>query len=559
MKRIIVFIFFIFTASYLSAQALPSLPDSLQTLIDTASTTESKAEAFIVAGDYYYAFYTTDGYNKSADYYNKSLHIAIEKGNKTYEGYSYKSLGAVYDALGDEYLPKALEYYDKFKQIAITHLKDTGTIAGASILVANVQQKTNDKNACKNSIDKALSYLPINSFEGGYNQVLMIGAFYMSRLNDYAACKQYFQQITKEPSFFKNENFPLRKYYLATQMYLNEKEKKYNEAFRYGKLGLKEAANKSDSMELLGLLASFADKTGNYKEAYQLRDTEFELYREVVKAESLKSTDNSLLKSELFLKEENAKLLQKQKNLQQQFNYWLLAGLLLTAVFAVVIFRFAAQRRKQNKILHAQNEEKAMLLGEIHHRVKNNLEMLQSMLLLQMREYKDDETVQAALGEANNRIQSIALLHKQLYSGNLAHTNANIYFTEMLSRIIGDLNNRREFPVQQQLAVDAIELPPDTILPLALLINEWITNSTKYAFAKTQMDPGIELQLQQQADGLYILYSDNGKNDTDSQQSGTGFGSRLIHSLVKQLRGKLQTTVNKNGWSQQLIIPFTNG
>ena len=310
---------------------------------------------------------------------------------------------------------------------------------------------------------------------------------------------------------------------------------------------------------MLSNLSEFTSQTGNYKEAYFLLNQEYNVYKEILNADALKSADNNLLKSELFLKEENTKLLEKQKNLQQQLNYWLFAGFMLTAILAFIILRFATQRRKQNKILQIQNEEKAILLGEIHHRVKNNLDMLQSMLQLQMRAYKDDEMVQQALSEANNRIQSISLLHKQLYSGNLANTDANLYFAEIFATVFADVNNRRTNIIEHKLDVEHIQMAPDKILPLALLINEWITNSVKYAFSKEQTNSFIKLEIKKEGlDDLSVIYLDNGQNSeaNSATSTGTGFGSRLINSLVKQLKGNLTTSHAADGWKYVLTLPF---
>jgi two-component system, sensor histidine kinase PdtaS len=537
------------------AQQLPPLPDSLQKPIDTASTPEIKADALLTAGQYYYAFYTTDGYNRAVAYYNQALQLSIKNNLTTFIRYSYTYIGSVYDALGEENLPKSLEFYSKYNQLAIVQEKDTGLITRSFTNMASVQQRLGKKQDCKQTLNNALTYLPRPKWESTANNVLLKAAFYMSKMDDYTACKNYFNQITKDSSSFKNKELKLRKFYLLTKMFLLKTENKPNEAIVYGNIALKEAVGKADSLELLSSLADFANQTNDFKTAYQLRNAEFVLYRGMIKTDALKNTDNNLLKSELFLKEENAKLLEKQKKLQQQFNYWLLAGLLLTLVLAALLFRFAAQRRKQNKILQKQNEEKAILLGEIHHRVKNNLEMLQSMLLLQMREYKEDENVQAALGEANNRIQSIALLHKQLYSGNLANTNANTYFTEMFARIMDDINNRRNFSIGHQLKIDSIDMPPDTILPLALLLNEWITNSAKYAFAKEQTNPLLNLTIKQKLNKVELLYADNGENAAAENSTGTGFGSRLINSLVKQLKGEMQVSKTAAGWEYYLTLP----
>lgn len=268
-----------------------------------------------------------------------------------------------------------------------------------------------------------------------------------------------------------------------------------------------------------------------------------------------------------ILKLENEKIVQdaeiRTRTLQRNTTLGGLALLLLFTGLGIVAYNNKVKVNKkilaQNKIIDEQNNQKAVLLGEIHHRVKNNLEMLQSMLMLQMRQYRDDESVQQALSEANNRIQSIALLHKQLYNGNLANTSAPEYFTEMFGRIMEDVNARRAAPVQYELDIDEVQFVPDYILPLALVINEWITNSIKYAFSRKQEDAFIRFSLKRMADTqLEVIFADNGRQVKDEEGSATpgGFGSRLINSLVKQLRGHMDVSKSSSGWEYRLTLTY---
>lgn len=542
-----------------NAQQPFRLPDSLQIRIKTPKNNFEKAAALMEAGEAYYGLYTTAGYDKAAEYFNEALQLIVKNNIDSLKPYIYNSIASVYDALGDEHLPKALEFYIKSNKEMLAKSKDTGIIAGSFNLIASVQQRLGNKDGCKEALEKSMTYLQTPKYKKGFYNTNITAAFYMSKLDAYEDCKKYFSQTSKDTAVYKNRSVPARKYLLLTQMYLYKKEKNYTGAMVYGKIALSESNNKSDSLEVLSNLTDFASNAGNYNEAYFLLKQEFNVYKAILNADAIKSTENNLLKTELFLKEENAKLLQKQKNLQQKLNYWLLAGILLTAILAFIIFRFALQRRKQNKILQLQNEEKAILLGEIHHRVKNNLDMLQSMLQLQMRTYKDDEMVQQALIEANNRIQSISLLHKQLYSGNLANTDTNLYFTEIFATVFTEFNNSRTNIIEHKLEVEHIQMPPGVILPLALLINEWITNSVKYAFTKEQSNALIKLEIKKEGvDNLSVIYLDNGQNleNNTATASSTGFGSRLINSLVKQLKGNLTTSQADDGWKYVLTLPF---
>jgi two-component sensor histidine kinase len=542
---------------YLNAQENKALSDSLIKVIDTTTNNLTKADAYIELGDMHYATYTTDGYSKATQHYTSALQIAIASNDKQLQAYAYKALGSVYDALGDDNLTKALEYYTKSKDIVIANFKDTGMIGAVHLMVATVQQKIGDKIGCQNTITAAFKYIGKgNPPTKLYNLMSLMGAHFMGKFNDVALCKQYFEQMSNDTSYLQSKGaFPYYRYYWQVQMFLANANKQYKNVLRYGQNALALTTNKSDSLEVYYLLTNNAKQLGLFKEALAYKEIESNLYRSIVKAESLESTDNKLLKSELYLKNENEKLLTKQKKLQQKINTVLLIGLLLTVGLGYIILKLAQQRKKQNQLLQIQNEEKALLLGEIHHRVKNNLEMLQSMLFLQMREYPNEESVQSALGDANNRIQSIALLHKQLYSGNFSKTNVQLYFTEMLSRILDDINARRLHPIVFQSEIDDFALEPDTLLPLALLINECVTNSVKYAFTKESKANCITITIKSVLNNLHITYEDNGQVLLNSDDTKSGFGSRLIKALAKQLQGTLTINPKTSGWQYILVIP----
>jgi two-component sensor histidine kinase len=552
---LLLFCLLVFGFVQLHGQPNASKKDSLQQIINSSSNASAKTEAALALGDLYYATYTFEGYNKAANFYNEALEIASANNNVRFKAFAYKSLGGVYDALGDEQLPKALEFYQKANQIIESKLlADTALVVNSLTVLASVQGRLMQRDACRSSLDKALSFLNTNSQVNIKNDLLVAAAFFMSRLDEYDYCKQYFSKIVGSPNFI-NKTLPYKKYESLVQMYLLKTEGNFNSAYNFAKQALANVTNVSDSLELYNQLADYAYQAKNYNQAYQMRDIEFQLYRKIIKADALKSVSNELLKSELILKEENSKLLQKQKNLQQQFNYWLLAGLLLTGILAAIIFRFAAQIRNKNKLLLQQNENKALLLGEIHHRIKNNLEMLQSMLLLQMREYKDSDEVQTALTNANSRILSMAILHKQLYAGDFSKTNINLYFTEMLDKILADVNNKRTVQISYAVNIESVELKQDTVLPLAMLINECITNSLKYAFGVENEQPILKLEITRVVDTLHMIYSDNGKAAIEVDAKKVGFGSRLITSLARQLNGKIMIDRTAAGWQTSIDIP----
>ena len=195
--------------------------------------------------------------------------------------------------------------------------------------------------------------------------------------------------------------------------------------------------------------------------------------------------------------------------------------------------------------------EKEVLLKEIHHRVKNNLQLISSLLSLQSRNV-DDKSATLALQEGQARVQSMALIHKNLYSDNassgLEVKDYVIQLTQQLLQTYG-LNPDK---IDLQLDVDPISLDVSTLVPLALIINELITNSLKYAFDQHETGK-IQLSLKPKDDNQLLLrIQDNGKG-FDPLQNTDGFGTKLIQALA----AKLDATVNyfnQNGTLVEILI-----
>lgn len=227
--------------------------------------------------------------------------------------------------------------------------------------------------------------------------------------------------------------------------------------------------------------------------------------------------------------------------------------LLLVVIYSVYRFRKSNQQLKQQKIqIEASNrllEEllsgRELLLKEIHHRVKNNLQMVVSLLELQAMGVKDEET-RDVLRTGNQRVKSMALVHKRLYQGaDLGYVEVEGY----VSALFSELDSAFIDPgvkVVRQLKAENILLDVDTIIPFGLILTELITNSFKYAKANPLH---VVISLEEQTEGTFLLtYQDNGVGmpDTFDIKKARSLGMRMIHRLSQQLNGTL-TFRNENG------------
>jgi len=233
-------------------------------------------------------------------------------------------------------------------------------------------------------------------------------------------------------------------------------------------------------------------------------------------------------------------------------------------VWAYLVQRRAGQKlvvqnmiiEKQRADLERSLSEKDILLKEIHHRVKNNLSVISSLLELQSNGLTDQKA-KAAIAEGQNRVQSIALIHQRLYQHeNLAAIELSGFVNDMISQVSGI------FKIPGQKINTVIQVPEtlldiDTAVPLGLILNELLTNSFKYAFT-SQQEGTIRIGLSSPEPGNYLLtYSDNGPGMPDGfdLKKSQSLGLRLIYRLSNQVGGSATYLPNEGC---KFIITFKN-
>lgn len=200
-------------------------------------------------------------------------------------------------------------------------------------------------------------------------------------------------------------------------------------------------------------------------------------------------------------------------------------------------------RKKAQTEIEGSLREKEVLLKEIHHRVKNNLQIITSILNLQLRRSEQSE-VSIALRQSADRIQSIALLHETLYrSENFSSIDLEVYFTELVGHLVRSYSV--DGRLKPKIKMCNINLELDRAIPLGLILTELVTNSLKYAFpanvTKTS-SPELTVTCSIENDSEFVLeYRDNGIGlpKDFSIEALHSLGSRLVLTLVKQLDGKI--------------------
>lgn len=249
-------------------------------------------------------------------------------------------------------------------------------------------------------------------------------------------------------------------------------------------------------------------------------------------------------------------------------SWWFAIFLLL--ITGVVLYYFTVVRtrrirRQKNELedevrdrtheIVRQNEEKTVMLKEIHHRVKNNLQIISSLINLQSENIQDPKAL-ALFDECRHRIISMAMIHEKMYeSKNLVNIDIRSYINELISYLIDAYDLRTTVRLETEIEEHPFII--DTIVPLGLILNETISNSLKYAFGDRGEGKIFVSLKKKSADTFELLITDDGRGlpkDTNLESANT-LGLQLIHMLTDQLNGTVKL---EPGTGTRYRITFRN-
>lgn len=208
--------------------------------------------------------------------------------------------------------------------------------------------------------------------------------------------------------------------------------------------------------------------------------------------------------------------------------------------------------RENNKELENSNKEKDILLKEVHHRVKNNLQIISSLLRLQSDEITDKRSKQK-FSDAVNRVRSISNLHEMIYkSEDLSNLDLKDYLNSVARNLIESYGIQKE--VKLNISSEIRSLQNDDIVPLSLILNEMLSNSLKHGF-ENQENCQIGVSIQKLENQYQLIYTDNG--NWKENPSSNSFGTELIYSLTEQLDGEIKRFPDKKKSRYEIIFSAT--
>jgi two-component sensor histidine kinase len=215
-----------------------------------------------------------------------------------------------------------------------------------------------------------------------------------------------------------------------------------------------------------------------------------------------------------------------------------------------------AERQRAEAVLQASLDEKEVLLKEVHHRVKNNLQVISSLLTLQAKHVRGNMEAEAALRDSQQRVRSMALIHEKLYqTQNLAEINLADYVRQLATAIVRSYEGGAK--VDLRLGLEAVALGVDQAVPCGLILNELITNALKYAFAGAGRGslwidlralPGQNVELSVRDDGPGL------PADLDIHKASS-LGLQLVTGLTAQLRGTVEVA-REHGAEFKIVFPM---
>ena len=294
--------------------------------------------------------------------------------------------------------------------------------------------------------------------------------------------------------------------------------------------------NPNDLYQLQREISIALQKQGFLNEAIKFKDKSVVLIQSIYSKDLANSLASFKTKQAVKNKDLEIKYQQEKSNL-----YFVIASLI--AVLLLISVLVLIRKGKQAKLLNNKNliiekslKEKQLLLKEVHHRVKNNFQIVSSLLELQVKGIEDSKAKELA-EEGKSRVKSMALIHQKLYQND----DLLIEFDEYIKSLVKDISTMYGNDKNPKINLDVpdYKFDIDTAIPLGLIINELITNAYKYGFGTDSQI--LDISMKKEDDSSYLLeIKDNGKGlpaNFDFAKAKS-LGLRLVRRLSKQLHGK---------------------
>ncbi len=519
--------------------------DSLLTLITPPNAIRwsylyyNFSQVYVMLGDYGLAL----------DYALKGLRISQEQESERQTNIGYIELQHIYQQMGDD------ENWLKYINKALTFAKESDNgmrVADLEYSLGSFYIDHDQLDSASYFIDSGLAYYENNDIVEGLGRGYMMKGHIYFEQGDYdAAIESYTTALSRfSPSsveisrayhslgvsYMKKNEYALADEYLQKALELRLKSGELSFiSDTYKALSENSRANNDHeaAYDHLLLYKTYQDSLFNENKAKQLAEIQIQYETEQKDQEILALEQDREIQALLAGRRQNQ-------------IYLVLGGLTIVFLLAAFYYNRSQIRQRANKLLQEKNEkiekqhaEKEDLLKEIHHRVKNNLQIISSLLSMQSRTLHDDQAIDA-MKESQSRVKTMALIHEKLYQyDSLSRINMREYLGQ-LSDFLAQ-TYRTEKDIHVEVDADDINLDIDTAVPLGLITNELLSNAWKYAFEEKSQGE-IHIKFRRTDEGYRLEIQDTGRGiakDIDLAKSKS-LGLKLVRSLTRQIHGELE-------------------
>ncbi|MFD0963138.1 tetratricopeptide repeat protein [Pseudofulvibacter geojedonensis] len=489
-----------------------------------------------------YIYKTQGSVKEGLEYYHRSLRLHEKLNDKNGIAVLRTNIGSIYQEQGEA--KKALEYYNESLKIH----QEIGNKIGVAYSLNSLGQVCLDQGDLEKSLDYYQKSLKLREEIGQKNEIAVslgnIGFVYEG-LNNFEKSLDYYQkslEISKEVGDKKEISRSLSN---IARIYFEQGKLRTAKAMAQQSLELAQDLGFPESIMFpSNLLTKIYQKENNWRDAFKMKDLYNSMRDSIYNKETEKEAIRQESKYEIEKKEQKILLLSTKNELQEVkldrnrktiTFVSILSGILL--ILIILAYRNNQKKKIINALLTQQNKEKNAMLKEIHHRVKNNLQVVNTLLKLQSREI-DDENIVSMFTEAQNRVVSMALLHEKMYrSDDLQYIDVQDHITLLVDDLLKTYVVKKD--IQLDIKISDVVVGIRTLVPLGLIINEIITNSLKHAF--NNRDQGkITVDLKKlENENFEMIIGDDGEGTTEKVKS-EGLGKRLIRTFTKQLKGTIE-------------------
>lgn len=497
-------------------------------------------------------YYLLGQYERAHENYIASLKIREQLGDKGGMAASYNNIGNINYEQGN--YDRALEYYMRGIQIK-EELKDAKGLINSYNNIGELYCKLNDPKKAMQYYEKAQQACKGAGDDGGQALVFTsIGNLlrddkkYAQAIENYSQAKNIYSKMGDKRGIAVIYN-SLGKLYVGMGNYGSAIPTIGQALDIASDIGAKDEMRNAYSN-----LAQAYEGIGDYKQANDCYRKFMAIKDSLFTEQSAKMITEMETKYRTGKKQGLIDLLKKENELKDMkyrvFTYAWMGGALMLLVLAIVVVVNNRQKQRVNSMLTEQNrkisrqkEEKEVLLKEVHHRVKNNLQVICSLLNIQSAHIMDPEMA-SLFTDCQNRVRSMALIHEKLYTAaDLSKVELHTYVESLAQSLLSTYQLNNNITLDLQLSVKSFGV--NTLIPVGLLLNELISNSLKHGFSD-EADNGmimIKLGPLKEKDHHYeMIVGDNGKGMPYELLRGqdASLGLELIYTFVEQLEGTIE-------------------